>query len=184
MTVPLESPDHPLHSFQHQDNPPDEVRRRLGTKGQLALALLPTCTVLAMLALIEHLGHQRLLFAPLASSAFLIYLDPHHGANRTRALAGSQFLASLIGMGAQHIFGAGYSAAAGAMIVTIVALVTLDMVHPPAVSTTLTFAFRNAAENEFALFGIAVLMVVVLVALQRASVWLLSRSLARLEPAT
>ena len=181
MPTSAASPEPPLQSFQHPRNTADEMRQRLGVKGQLALALLPTLTVLAMLALIERVGNQRLLFASLASSAFLIYLDPHHGANRTRTLVGSQVLASLVGIGAQHLAGPGYVAAAGAMIVTITALVAFDMVHPPAVSTTLTFAFRQTTENELALFGLAVLMVVSLVGLQRASIWLLARSLARLE---
>ncbi|MCA1686344.1 MAG: HPP family protein, partial [Planctomycetia bacterium] len=37
------------------------VRRRLGLKGELILALLPTLTVLAVLSLLEVLGRQRLL---------------------------------------------------------------------------------------------------------------------------
>jgi hypothetical protein len=52
------------------------LRRRLGLKGVFALALLPTLMVLSVLGLVETLGRQRLLFASLASSAFLIYLDP------------------------------------------------------------------------------------------------------------
>jgi hypothetical protein len=50
--------------------------RRLGLKGVFALALLPTLMVLSVLGLVETLSRQRLLFASLASSAFLIYLDP------------------------------------------------------------------------------------------------------------
>ncbi|WP_380283062.1 hypothetical protein [Hymenobacter rubripertinctus] len=48
--------------------------------------LLPTLTVLVMLWLLELLSNQRRLFASLASSAFLIYLDPAHYTNSTRTL--------------------------------------------------------------------------------------------------
>jgi hypothetical protein len=60
-------------------------RERLGLRGEFALALLPTVVVLAVFALVETFSKQRLLFAGLASSAFLIYLDPQHGTTR-RAL--------------------------------------------------------------------------------------------------
>jgi hypothetical protein len=63
---------------------PHEARRRLGWRGELALVALPTVTVLVVLALVEALARQRLLFASLASSAFLIYLDPTHPTNRVR----------------------------------------------------------------------------------------------------
>ena len=53
------------------------LRSRLTLKGELALATAPTVTVLVVLALVEVLSRQRLLFASLASSAFLIYLDPN-----------------------------------------------------------------------------------------------------------
>jgi hypothetical protein len=55
--------------------------RRVRLKDGLLLALLPTATVLLTLALVERLGGQHLLCAALASSAFLIYLDPEHEAN-------------------------------------------------------------------------------------------------------
>jgi hypothetical protein len=48
-------------------------RRRLDIKGEIALITAPTLTVLVVMALVEALTQQRLLFASLASSAFLIY---------------------------------------------------------------------------------------------------------------
>src|SRR6476659_1016402 len=53
------------------------LRRRLNLKGELLLALAPTVTVLGVLGLVEVLSQQRLLFASLSASAFLIYLDKH-----------------------------------------------------------------------------------------------------------
>jgi hypothetical protein len=62
------------------------ARKRLSLKGEFALALLPTLTILVVLALLEAISRQRLLFASLAASAFLIYLDPQHGTNSVRTL--------------------------------------------------------------------------------------------------
>lgn len=152
------------------------VRRRLGVKEELTLALLPTVTVLLVFALVQAWSRQQLLFASLASSAFLIYLDPGHATNKVRTLVLSQMLAAFIGFGIYFVFGPGYLSAAGAMIVSIVAMVTLDAVHPPAVSTALAFAFRSNNENNLLLFGLSVFLIVLLVGLQRASVWLMARA--------
>jgi CBS-domain-containing membrane protein len=154
---------------------PAPTRRRLILRDELMLALLPTLTILAVLALVEMWGKQRLLFASLASSAFLIYLDPQHGSNRVRTLVLSQMLAALLGFGAFSIFGAGYFAAAGAMVVLIALMIVWDVLHPPAVSTSLAFAFRSGDENNLLLFGLAVGLIAVLVLLQRFSSWLLAR---------
>lgn len=50
------------------------ARRRLGLPGELAA--LPALTVLLGLAFLEIFSRQRLLFASLASSAFIIYSRP------------------------------------------------------------------------------------------------------------
>src|SRR5690606_10268960 len=42
--------------------PERPVRRRLGLRGELLLALLPTAMILAVLLLVETLSRQRLLF--------------------------------------------------------------------------------------------------------------------------
>lgn len=55
---------------------------RRNLKGELVLALMPTGTVLLVLAVVQALSHERLLLASLASSAFLIYLDPGHEMNQ------------------------------------------------------------------------------------------------------
>ena len=156
-------------------------RRRLTWRGELTLALLPTATVLLVLAFVHALSDQRLLFASLASSAFLIYLDPQHGTNRVRTLVLSQMMAATIGLIVFLLLGPGYAAAASAMLATIVLMIVLDAVHPPAVSTALGFAFRAGSENNLFLFGIAVGMVAILVGLQRFSVWILVHSLSAMD---
>lgn len=151
------------------------IRRRLNLKGELALATAPTVTVLGMLALVEVLSRQRLLFASLASSAFLIYLDPQHGTNSVRTLLLSQMMAATIGLITYLIFGAGYLSGGIAMVATIVLMIWLDVVHPPAVSTSLGFALRAGNESNLVLFGLAVGITALLVGLERLALWLLAR---------
>ncbi len=123
-----------------------------------------------MLALVEALSRRRLLFASLASSAFLIYLDPRHGTNAVRTLVVAQVSAALLGPAAFLLSGPGYAAAGAGMVTAIVLMIVLDAVHPPAVSTALAFALRAGDESNVALFGLAVGMTAGLVVLQRAAV--------------
>lgn len=150
--------------------------RRRPLRADVALAILPTATVLAALYLVETLGGERLLFASLASSAFLIYLDPEHRTNAVRTLVVSQIAAAAIGFAAQAGMGPGYGAAAAAVVVTVVLLVFLDLVHPPAVATALSFAFRADTTGYLVLFALAVGLVAVLVVVQQVSVRVLRRA--------
>ncbi|SNR59206.1 MULTISPECIES: HPP family protein [Hymenobacter] len=160
-------------------------RRSLGRRGELLLALLPTATVLLMLWLLELLSNQRLLFASLASSAFLIYLDPGHRTNSARTLAISQLGAASIGFVLHALVGPGYVSAALAMVLSILLMIALDAMHPPAVSTGLNFAFRaGSGEGNLLLFGLAVGLVVVLVIVQRGSTYILSRLTRTTTPTT
>lgn len=151
------------------------LRRNLGLKGELLLAAGPTIVVLGVLALVEVLSRQRLLFASLASSAFLIYLDPQHEANSIRTLVSAQLMAAVIGWLTFLGFGSGYLAAGSAMVLTIVLMIVLDIMHPPAVSTSLSFALKATNENNLVLFGLAVGITTVLVVLEHVLLWLLAR---------
>lgn len=151
------------------------LRRRLNLKGELILALLPTVIILIVLGLVEVLSRQRLLFASLAASAFLIYLDPQHGTNTIRTLVISQMLAAVIGWGTHEIFSGGYLSGGSAMIIVIVLMILLDAVHPPAVATSLSFAFRAGNERNLVLFGLAVGIIATLVVLEKLTLWLLAR---------
>lgn len=151
-------------------------RQRLGLRGELMLAAAPTAVVLGVLALVEVLSQQRLLFASLASSAFLIYLDPQHGTNAIRTLILSHLMAACIGLVTYLTFGSGYVSGGTAMVLTIVLMIVLDVVHPPAVSTSLSFALRAGNQTNLVLFGLAVGITAVLVGLERLALWLLSRT--------
>jgi CBS-domain-containing membrane protein len=157
------------------DEAPISRRRRLGLKKELLLALAPTLTVLLVLALVEVLSRQRLLFASLASSAFLIYLDPGHTVNKVKTLVLSQLGAALVGMASFTVLGPGYAAAGSAMVLAIVAMVALDAVHPPAVSTALGFGLKAGDASNIALFMLALGITVVLLGLQRLSLWMVRR---------
>lgn len=122
------------------------------------------------------LSRQRLLFASLASSAFLIYLDPRHGTNAVRTLVIAQMSAAGLGLAAYTLLGPGYPAAAAGMVAAIAAMVLLDAVHPPAMSTALAFALRAGDESNVVLFGLAVGVLAVLVVLQRAALAVLARA--------
>jgi CBS-domain-containing membrane protein len=150
-------------------------RRRLDLPAELTLALLPTATTLIVLGLVEVLSRQRLLFASLASSSFLIYLAPQHGTNAIRTLATSHMMAALIGFLTYLVLGPGYWSAGSALIVTIVLMILLDIIHPPAVSTSLSFALRSSNENSLILFVLALGITVILVIMERAALWIIAR---------
>lgn len=164
-----------LQSGQKSDRTSRSRRQRLGVKEELLLAAAPTATVLIVLAFVEVLSKQRLLFASLASSAFLIYLDPQHGTNTARTLVLSQTMASILGWIAYSLLGPGYLSGGLAMVATILLMIVLDAVHPPAVSTALSFALRSDNEKNLVLFMLAVGITVALLGIERMSFWLLAR---------
>jgi len=151
------------------------VRRRLALRHEFLLALLPTGIVLLVMFFVEMLSEQRLLFASLASSAFLIYLDPEHGTNRIRTLITAQALAAGLGFATHFVLDAGYAAGGVAMVATIFLMITFDAVHPPAVATSLAFAFRAGDESNLAIFAMALAITATLVVLERAAVWMMAR---------
>jgi CBS-domain-containing membrane protein len=131
--------------------------------------------VLAVFLMVESFSRQRFLFASLAASAFLIYLDPEHGTNRIRTLMIAQLSAAVLGLLTYMSLGPGYLSGAAAMIITIVLMILLDALHPPAVSTSLIFAFRAGHETNLFLFALAVAMTAGLVLLERSALWLFTR---------
>lgn len=152
-------------------------RRHLGWRKELLLASFPTAVVLAVFAFIERFTHQRLLFASLGASAFLIYLDPEHTTNSPRTLLIAQLGGAAAGFVFVSLLGAGYWAAAAAMIATIALMLATHAVHPPAIATSLSFAFRDAPETDLGVFALALGMILLLIALERGSLWLLSKHL-------
>lgn len=153
----------------------DGFARRGGVLGELALALPPTVLVLASVFLLEAFQHQRLLFASLASSAFLIYRDPAHPMNSVRVMLTAHLIAVALGVAAALTLGAGYRAGAVAMAGTILTLVLLNAVHPPAISTALGFAFFPQQDRAAGFFVLALVMLAALVVLQRTATWVIRR---------
>jgi CBS-domain-containing membrane protein len=151
------------------------LRQKLDLRGEFALALASTAVILVVLDLVEVLSRQRLLFASLAASAFLIYLDPEHGTNTVRTLVISQIMAATLGLVTFMIIGPGYLSVGSAMVLTITLMILLDAVHPPTVATSLSFALRANNENNLILFGLAVAITALLVGLEKVALWLLAR---------
>ena len=173
---------YPRESFDPGEGEVRSLRQRLGLRGELTLALLPTATVLAVFAFVEVLSQQRLLFASLASSAFLIYLDPQHGMNSVRTLVVAHLTAAGLGFGTYMLFGPGYLAGGAAMLGTVVLMIVFDKVHPPAVSTSLSFAFRAGNASNLLLFILAIGITVLLVGLEQVAVWLAARQARATQP--
>ncbi len=151
------------------------LRRRLTLKDELLLASLPTVIVLCVLWLVQSIGGKEVLFASLASSAFLIYLDPEHVANRVRTLILAQTSAACIGFFCSVFIGNELGAAAAAMVFTIFVMILLNAVHPPAAGTSLIFVFRAEAESSLFLFIVAVLFTVLLIGIERFTLWMILR---------
>jgi CBS-domain-containing membrane protein len=158
-------------------------RRRGGLRGELLLAIPPTVMVLLTMVLLEALRHERILFASLAASAFLIYRDPAHPMNGVRVMVLAHSVAVVTGVSSEALLGPGYPAAALAMIVTVLVLVLCHCVHPPAVATALGFAFFTQPVEAVGLFAVVLGMVAVLVVLQRTALWTLRRRQAHPDSA-
>jgi CBS-domain-containing membrane protein len=160
----------------------DAGARNLGLWAELALAVPPAVTVLAAIYLVEALRVERVLFASLASSAFLIYRDPAHPMNGVRVMVPAHLAAVACGVGTAWLLGPGYAAGATAMIATGAAIVLLRAVHPPAVSTALGFAFYAQQRQAVGVFLLALALLAALVALQRVMGWLFGRLSGRARP--
>jgi CBS-domain-containing membrane protein len=115
---------------------------------------------------VEAFSKQQLLFSSLASSAFLIYLDPKYPTNGIRTLMIAQLSACVIGYLIYLIAGAGYLAAAISMVMVIAVMIVVKAIHPPAVSTAFDFAFQYKEANAVMMFFLAVLLLAILIILQ------------------
>lgn len=150
--------------------------RRFNFKTEILLAVMPATMIIAVLMLLEVFTSQKLLFSSLASSAFLIYMDPKHPTNRVRTLTIAQISAALIGYLIYLLLGPGYLSAAISMIIVIVVMIWTKAMHPPAVSSAMIFAFQYTKPNTLMLFMMAVLLLVMLIVLQKVSIWILKKS--------
>jgi CBS-domain-containing membrane protein len=137
---------------------------------------MPVTMIIAVLMLLEVFTNQKLLFSSLASSAFLIYMDPKHPTNRIRTLTIAQMSAAVIGFLIFILIGPGYLSAAVSMIIVIIVMIWTKAMHPPAVSSAMIFAFQYTKPNTLMLFMMAVLLLVMLIVLQKASIWILKKS--------
>lgn len=142
---------------------------------ELALAVPPTLTVVVAFVATGFLTRHPILFASLASSAFLIYRDPQHRMNRVRVMVAAQMVGWCVGTLASLVFGSSYLAGGIAMACSIILLVALDILHPPAISTSLGFALIGPHSTLLETFLVALFLVATLAVLQRIALWAVRR---------
>lgn len=104
----------------------------------------------------------------------MIYLDPEHGTNAIRTLITSQMLAVTARLSTYTLLGPGYIAAGSALLITIVLMILVDAMHPPAVSTALSFVFRAGDASNFLLFGLALGITAILALLEQVTLRILA----------
>jgi CBS-domain-containing membrane protein len=150
--------------------------RRFDIRTEIILAIMPAAMIIAVLILLETFSKQQLLFSSLASSAFLIYLDPKHPTNSIRTLSIAQMSAAIMGYLIYLVLGPGFLSAGISMIIAIAVMIGTKAMHPPAVSSAMIFAFQHTKPDTLMLFISAVLLLVILIVLQRASLWLIRKS--------
>ena len=149
---------------------------RLSLRQQFGLAIMPTVVVLLMVSCVQALRNQPLIFNSLASSAFLVYLDPEHPTNRVRTFLIAQGSAALLGFASVSLLGTGFLAPGVALVLTVVLVITLDAMHPPAMSTALSFAFHMRSLKTLAIFALTMVVIASLAALQKAAFWLVKKA--------
>jgi len=141
------------------------MRKRYDLKTEAKLAFLPTVMMGIVLIVMNRFAHGQVFFTSLASSAFLVYLDPRHPANSVRTLFLAQLSAVLIGILMLKLIGPGHIAALIAMACIIIFMLVFNMMHPPAVSTALSVGFVTG--SVLPLFLIALILLVLLIIVQK-----------------
>lgn len=129
------------------------------------LAVVSTATVLSVLIVIfivQDLIRQPVLITSLASSTFLLYYQPLNEINRFGPLVFGHIIATSIGYLASLLLPVPYVSAAVSMALSIVVLVLLRMVHPPAISTSLVFSYRPHDATVIVTFLLTLAVVIAL----------------------
>jgi hypothetical protein len=158
----------------------EQQRQRRGwLRGELLLAIPPTVVMLLAVVLLETLRHERILFASLAASAYLIYRDPVHPMNGVRVMVGAHSVAVVTGVSCGAGLRGGHPGdgrdAAGAHRVS-------HCPSPGGIHGARLRLFARPIEAA-GLFVVALSMIAVLIVLQRTALWTLRRLQAHTPPA-
>ena len=143
----------------------DRKRRTIKRYSVQHLAAVSIATVLSVIAVIfvvQELASRPILVASLGSSAFLLYFQPRNEVNNFRPLVLGHLLAAATGYGANLLLPEPYLSVATGLAVTVLLLTGLRLVHPPAISTSLVFAYRPEQAEAIVTFGLTLLVVVAL----------------------
>lgn len=87
----------------------------------------------------------------------------------------SQVGAATLGLICFQTLGPGYLSGGTAMVLAIGMIILTDSMHPPAVSSALSFGLKSGDESNLLLFCMAVSLTAALVIIQCTVLWLLRR---------
>ncbi len=144
--------------------PPASARRLV------AVSVATIATVLLLIFVVQDLARQPVLVTSLASSAFLLYYQPQNEVNRFKPLVFGHALAAGVGFVASLLLPLPYVATAVGIATTVVLMSLLRIVYPPAISTTLVFAYRPHDVTVIVTF-LGTLAVVLVLALVYFALW-------------
>lgn len=153
--------------------PPERMRRsdpEADWRRVTAVSAATVITVVLMIVVIEQIAEQAVLVTSLAASTFLLYYQPLHRMNRFVPVVGGHLIAAGAGFLADEVIPSSTVALAVAITVTVVTLASLRIIHPPAISTSVVFAYRPHDASALLTFSLTLAVVVAL-----AAVYLLLR---------
>ncbi|WP_426119501.1 HPP family protein [Kocuria sp. LHG3120] len=153
--------------------PPERMRRSDPEADWKRVAMVGAATVITvvlMIVVVEQIARQAVLVTSLAASTFLLYYQPLHRMNRFVPVVGGHLIAAGVGFLSDKFIPGGTLAPAVAITVTVAALAGLRIIHPPAVSTSVVFAYRPHEVSALLTFSLTLVVVVAL-----AAVYLLLR---------
>ncbi|MDX1664458.1 MAG: HPP family protein [Candidatus Promineifilaceae bacterium] len=136
--------------------------KRYSAEHLAAVAIATVLSVVAIIFVVQELATRPILVASLGSSAFLLYFQPRNEVNNFKPLVFGHLLAAVTGYGANLLFPEPYLSVASGLAVTVLLLAALRLVHPPAISTSLVFAYRPEQAVAIVTFGLTLAVVVAL----------------------
>ncbi|MHB1416124.1 MAG: HPP family protein, partial [Chloroflexota bacterium] len=119
-------------------------------------------TVVGAIFLVQGLARQPILITSLASSAFLFYYQPLNEVNRFAPLVFGHLLAAGVGFLAALFLPVPYASTAVSIAGTVVLLMVLRLVHPPAISTSLVFSYQPHGVPALLTFALVLFIIAVL----------------------
>lgn len=145
--------------------PPERMRRSDPEADWRRVATVSAATVITvvlMIVVVEQIAEQAVLVTSLAASTFLLYYQPLHRMNRFVPVVGGHLIAAGVGFLADEIIPSATLALAVSITVTVTALASLRIIHPPAISTSVVFAYQPHDAGALLTFSLTLAVVIAL----------------------